>query len=1432
MKNFIKFSFLLLTISIVSYSQIVTVNGIRIPDGGDANSHINGELLIGGPSSDILNITFPLAAATNCLPAETPRTLNQEIDTYGKVVLVVTSPSNCPYCVIAANAAKNDIISRLPNIRLWHVVARLEGQTSDCDEVGSQKNLTQSSFLNQANFTFMESYWWDGALGRPHHNDKNTAFWMGPGMPSSYRIFDPQTKKLTSYGYYLDVAALDAAIARNFIPGGSLTLAPMSLSFPASASGLNFSITGSGGWVTADNAAWLTLSTASGSGNRTLTANATANLSTNARTATISVTGGSITRTITVSQAGAAPIFNVNPVQLVYGSASSSNNISITSNMNWNTSGTPSWITLSSASGTTNLVISSTASANASITLRTGSITFSSGSNNIIVNITQTGAAPQLTINPNALNPAQAGSLNPVTVTSNMSWTVSENATWLSTNITSGNGNSVFTVTSSPNTTIFSRSAGVTISGSTLSRILTVTQPGITPSLVVNPTIYGFGSAAGSKNLTITSNLPTWTVNETVAWLTLGSNSGSGNANVNVSADENTSIISRSTIITVSGASLTQFITITQTGANESMVLNPTSLSYNSSGGIRGVTVTSNVNWIVSSNVAWVTLSTTSGTAGLRSFNITASSNINITPRAGEITISGGSLKQVISLTQNGASAVLTVNPASISYGEAGSSQNINILTNTNWVLSSSGLWLSSSALSGSGNATPSITATTNTSTSSRNAIISVSVLGSIQSVLVSQAGATPVLSTDISSFSKTSAGGSQNIIISSNTSYTASSNQTWLTLSTNSGFGNMTLTANTSANTSILNKTAQITLNFGSGNSKVVNVTILGANPSLGVSTNNLTYNNLNSSKSLSITSNTNWSISNNQSWITLSSNSGSMNQTIDIEVSKNTITTARIASITVTAASLIQIVNITQAGANFELTVSSNNFQMNASSGVANVDILSNTNWNVSNPVTWISLNNTSGNNNATIEISTSSNNYYLSRSAIITVSGGGFNREITVNQLGESPSLSVSNNSLTFVANPSATQSVNISSNLDWTVSNPHSWINISTNTGILNGLLTFSVAENLITSDRTATITVSGSTINRVIEINQNAAATIFNLSSSNMSVNSFAGTATFTITSNITWSASVLPNWITLSTTSGNSNQNIEFSFIENPSSRFRSAVVTIIGGSQTLFFEINQNGGIPTWSIDKSIVTTTSALSEFDINVTSNSSWTVFEDLTWVSIMNATGIDDGQFKIRTISNPTTQSRMGTVTVSGLGIKKVIDIFQEGATQSLNLDMTVLTLSSDINSGILNITSNTFWTITGLPNWLEADPISGEGDMTIILNPSLNSGAERMATLTITGQKGFQEIIVSQKASPTTNLSSLSPENTIISMYPNPISLGGTVEIISDYKSEVYNLLGTKLNVPILNNKIETTNLHKGIFFIKFENGITKKLVIE
>ena len=352
----------------------------------------------------------------------------------------------------------------------------------------------------------------------------------------------------------------------------------------------------------------------------------------------------------------------------------------------------------------------------------------------------------------------------------------------------------------------------------------------------------------------------------------------------------------------------------------------------------------------------------------------------------------------------------LSISTSSMSFGAAYEQRTFTISSNTNWTVSSSATWLTVSPSSGSNNGTITVTAAANTSTSSRTATITISGTGvTSQPISISQAGATSSnynLSVSTNSLNYSTSSGQRTFTISSNTSWSVSSNVSWLSISPSSGSNNGTITVTAAANTSSSQRTATITVSGTGATSQTINVTQDGVISTLNVSTTSLSFDYTGGSSAFAITSNTNWSVSSNAAWLTVSPSYGSNDGTVTVSAAAYSDNTPRTATITVNGTGAgQQTINVTQDGVLYTLSVSASSLNYASSGSARGFIITSNTSWTVSSSAAWLTVSPTIGSNNATVTASVVSNPTTSPRTATITVSGTGAATK-TINVTQEAP------------------------------------------------------------------------------------------------------------------------------------------------------------------------------------------------------------------------------------------------------------------------------------------------------------------------------------------------------------------------------------------------------------------------------------------
>jgi len=226
--------------------------------------------------------------------------------------------------------------------------------------------------------------------------------------------------------------------------------------------------------------------------------------------------------------------------------------------------------------------------------------------------------------------------------------------------------------------------------------------------------------------------------------------------------------------------------------------------------------INSNIAWSAQSDQGWLSLSTTSG-SGNASITISAAANPNTNTRVANITIIGDNVPTLtIVVTQYGAAPTLGVLNTNLSIAaENNSTLSFDITSNTSWTFQIQDTWLSVLPGSGFGNATITMTASGNPNVFPRAAQISITSDNAAPiKMQITQVGAAHAMSVVSTAITIASAQNStQNFDLTTNIGWTASSDQTWLSLSPDNGIGSASISITAAANPTTIPRIANITI-------------------------------------------------------------------------------------------------------------------------------------------------------------------------------------------------------------------------------------------------------------------------------------------------------------------------------------------------------------------------------------------------------------------------------------------------------------------------------------------------------------------------------------------------------------------------------------------------------------------------------------------
>ena len=1104
----------------------------------------------------------------------------------------------------------------------------------------------------------------------------------------------------------------------------ALTVSPTTQAAAAAAGNFAITLTSNVNWTVSSNAAWLTAAPTSGSNDGSITASYTANTGA-ARTGVLTFSGSGLTRTVTVTQA--TPNLAVTPATQSVSPIEGSFAITLTSNVAWTVSSNAAWLSAGDASGSNNATVNANYADNTGASSRSGILTFTGGGLSRTVTVTQ--AAPSLTVTPTTSAPTPAAGSFAIDLTSNIPWTVSSNAEWLTVTPTSGSNNGTLTASYTANTDA-ARTGILTFSGGGLTRTVTVTQ--VAPTLSVTPTTQARTSALGSFTTTLSSNVA-WTVSSNAAWLTTTVSSGSNNATVTANYTANTGD-ERTGVLTFTGGGITRTVTVTQ-AAPPVLTLSPSTQAVSAAAGNFQVALTGNVAWTVASNSAWLTATPTSGSNnGTVTANFTG--NTTAAARTGILTFTGGGLTRTVTVTQ--ATPNLAVTPATQSVSPIEGSFAITLTSNVAWTVSSNAAWLSAGDASGSNNATVNANYADNTGASSRSGILTFTGGGLSRTVTVTQAA--PSLTVTPTTSAPTPAAGSFAIDLTSNIPWTVSSNAEWLTVTPTSGSNNGTLTASYTANTDAA-RTGILTFS-GGGLTRTVTVTQVA--PTLSVTPTTQARTSALGSFTTTLSSNVAWTVSSNAAWLTTTVSSGSNNATVTANYTANT-GDERTGVLTFTGGGITRTVTVTQAAPPV-LTLSPSTQAVSAAAGNFQVALTGNVAWTVASNSAWLTATPTSGSNNGTVTANFTGNTTAAARTGILTFTGGGLTRTVTITQA--TPALAVSSATQAVPA-LSGSFSISLTSNVNWTVASNAAWLTTSTSSGSDNGSITANYTANTGIA-RTGTLTFSGGGLIITVVVTQ--ATPALTVSPATSSATAAEGSFAITVTSSINWTVASNAGWLTASTASGTGNATVTANYTGNTGA-LRTGILTFTGSGITRTVTVTQ--AAPTLEVTPTTQAPTAAAGSFATTLTSNVAWTVSSNVEWLTVTPTSGSNNGTLTTSYTAN-TDAARTGILTITGGGLTRTVTVTQ--AAPTLSVTPTTQSSTSAAGSFTTTLTSNVVWTVVSDAVWLTTTVSSGSNNATVTANYTANTGEARIGILTFTGGGVSRTVTVTQAPPPVLTVS--------------------------------------------------------------------------
>lgn len=465
-----------------------------------------------------------------------------------------------------------------------------------------------------------------------------------------------------------------------------------------------------------------------------------------------------------------------------------------------------------------------------------------------------------------------------------------------------------------------------------------------------------------------------------------------------------------------------------------------------------------------------------------------------------------------------------------------------SLTSNGDWTVDSNPEWITVSPTYGSGDTPLALTVSANEEQAVRSGEVKVSSKDNSAVLTVTQAFMEKYLRVNPDGITTDRFGGSFEIEVESNVAWTLSELPNWVTASVTEGTNNGHIVMEIAPINGEVSEDRSATLTFSGGGIDVFFMVVQTKETSLGfsVSPMELEIPYEGGTRSLSVTSNIPWTAFTKVDWITISPDSGNGNAEVTVNVAENTELVGRDEIIQfeytfpdASTGSVSVLVRQEAAPDPHFLTVSPKEFSFGKNGGTAEITVECDIDWTADLQSNWVSLSANSGMGNATVTLTVAPNNVTEPRSLDFWFVSGNHKENVVVSQEkgDELPMVALLPDTI-YASYTGGIETLNVTSNVAWSIETSASWIMMLTHTGNGNGTQDLIVDVNSSNTARTAEILAmyNGQIMDRTIVV-QEAKPIVLLADITEINAPLEGGQFVVNITSTLNWYVSKGANWL-------------------------------------------------------------------------------------------------------------------------------------------------------------------------------------------------------------------------------------------------------------------------------------------------------------
>ena len=338
-----------------------------------------------------------------------------------------------------------------------------------------------------------------------------------------------------------------------------------------------------------------------------------------------------------------------------------------------------------------------------------------------------------------------------------------------------------------------------------------------------------------------------------------------------------------------------------------------------------------------------------------------------------------------------------------------------------------------------------------------------------------------------------------------------------------------------------------------------------------------------------------------------------------------------------------------------------------------------------------------------------------------------------------------------------------SLELQTNVDYTVSIDADWLEQVKSRGLVAETLTFCCEPNYSTVSREAVILLESEIGEQKVTVVQagrieEGEHDFMNVSPPSLSLVAEATSFTVSVSTNVDYQVASSVDWI-ITTVSGTTNaSSVAFDVKENEGTEVREGVITFTSedGSLVRTVTVTQAGKeMPKLNVSPATFTLISEAASIEVEIDANVKYSVSSDASWL-ISPVSGLTEASsltFDVTANEGTSNREAVLTFTSEDGSITRTVTVIQSGKeATSLTVSPSTFALSNEATSINVTIESNTKYSVSGSTTWLTS-PVSGltEAKSLTFTVAANETTSERKATLTFTSEDGSvaQTVTVTQ-----------------------------------------------------------------------------------